>query len=106
MGPVRRKRKEKKMKKIANVVLVIALAAILIKIGMMIAPQEIDQVYPRVAYIIEINEDEGWMILRDYAGLEWKADVEDFWYGEYVAMMMHDNGTPYWIYDDIILTIR
>jgi hypothetical protein len=66
----------------------------------------VDHIYPRAATVIDIDEDAGTMLLEDKAGLTWIAGAEDFWYGDEVAMLMHDNNTPDWIYDDTILSIR
>ena len=94
------------MKKIGYVALVIAIIALLLSIKAYKDKKELSHVYPRAAYVIEIDEEEGLMVLRDMAGLTWEAEAYDFWYGDYVAMLMYDNETPYWIYDDIILSIR
>ena len=92
------------MKRMIQLMALIALAIMLI-----IAAKKantIDHVYPRAATVIEIDEEAGTMLLEDKAGLTWIARAEDFWYGDEVAMLMHDNNTPDWIYDDTILSIR
>ena len=91
------------MKKIVQFIGLVVLIAL---IGHAVEHNSIAHVYPRAATVIEIDEENGTMLLEDIAGLTWKADAEDFWFGDNVAMLMHDNDTPDWIYDDIILSIR
>ena len=55
-----------------------------------------------------IEDDDGVITLLDGADLFWKVDQypEDYLVNDYVAVIMDDNGTPNYIYDDIILDMR
>ena len=53
-----------------------------------------------------IEDDEGLITLVDGADHAWEWYPEDYYIGDYVSTLMDDNGTPNYIYDDIILEIR
>lgn len=59
--------------------------------------------YANVAYVVEINGDT--VTLEDGDGMQWAIDgAEDFELGELYALLMHDNGTPDDLTDDVILS--
>lgn len=55
-----------------------------------------------------IEDDGGTIELTDGNGNLWAVEQypEDYYVGDYVAVLFDDNGTPNSIYDDIILEIR
>ena len=55
-----------------------------------------------------IEDDDGVITLIDGVGFLWKVNEypEDYNVGDYVAVIMDDNGTPESIYDDIIIDMR
>lgn len=55
-----------------------------------------------------IEDDDGLVALVDCngEGWEWYEYPEDYYPGDYVSVLMDDNGTPNYIYDDIIISIR
>lgn len=55
-----------------------------------------------------VEDDDGVITLIDGVGFLWKVNEypEDYNVGDYVAVIMDDNGTPESIYDDIILDMR
>ena len=55
-----------------------------------------------------LEDDEGEIIMIDANGNEWVMYEypEDYMVGDFVAVIMDDNGTPNSIYDDIILDMR
>ena len=85
------------------------------------APMEINPthgIYAQTMYITEttvdtkgttsIEDDGGTIVLTDGNGNNWVVEQypEDYFVGDYVAVLFEDNGTPNSIYDDIILEIR
>lgn len=75
-------------------------------------------IYPATMLVVEtsiddkgtetIKDDSGKIILVDSNGLEWIYEEypEDYFPGDYVSLIMDDNGTPNYIYDDTILDMR
>lgn len=55
-----------------------------------------------------IEDDGGLIELVDGAGNGWDYEEypEDYYTGDYVSVLMDDNGTPEYIYDDIIIELR
>lgn len=55
-----------------------------------------------------IEDDGGEIILEDSIGHEWIYEEypEDYYPGDYVSLIMDDNGTPNYIYDDVIINMR
>lgn len=55
-----------------------------------------------------IEDDEGLIALTDGNGNGWEYEQypEDYYPGDYVSVLMDDNGTPNTIYDDIIIELR
>ena len=55
-----------------------------------------------------IKDDNGTITLIDGNGNNWVDEryPEDYYVGDYVAVLLDDNGTPNYIYDDIILDLR
>ena len=60
-------------------------------------------VYPRTAWVFELDIENNTVVLIDGAGLLWELEELDDWQaGDVVSLLMFDNGTES-IYDDIIL---
>lgn len=58
----------------------------------------------RAGIIIEINEEDDYVVVEDPCGLIWEFDeIEDFDIGDLVLMVMDDMGTPETIIDDVII---
>lgn len=63
--------------------------------------------YPMAAQVYGMNQAEDAVIFVDGAGNEWKIQgIEDWQLGDVAALIMDDNGTPEFIYDDAIIGIR
>ena len=63
--------------------------------------------YPRAGVIKDIDYEKDVYVIEDNAGLLWEyGGVEDLWYGDNVAMLIWNNGTPESIYDDVIMNVR
>lgn len=75
-------------------------------------------IYPMTMIVVEtsiddkgtesIEDDGGEIILVDSNGSEWVYEEypEDYMPGDFVSLIMDDNGTPNYIYDDVILDMR
>lgn len=63
--------------------------------------------YPDAAIVTEIDEELGKVILEDANGMEWSFyGVSDWFIGDFVALIMHDNRTENDISDDIIVDVN
>ena len=57
--------------------------------------------YPRFGNVVDIEYDSDFVTVDDGLGNLWDFyGVDFFMYGDLVIMIMTDNGTPNWIYDD------
>ena len=64
-------------------------------------------IYPRAGFIRAIEYDTGLEYIEDAAGQMWiYAEIEDLSAGDHVAMLMFNNFTPRYIFDDVILDVR
>lgn len=62
--------------------------------------------YPAVSIVNEIDNDTDLVFCTDYNGNVWCfSGVEDWFYGDVVAMLVNDNGTEE-IFDDKIISVR
>ena len=60
--------------------------------------------YPRTAVVREIDYEQGIIIIEDFEGLFWEFESKEEWSEHYiVSLLMSDNGTPEYIYDDEII---
>jgi len=75
-----------------------------VKLGRTQGADEImSHVYPRCGVVCEVNRADDVVTIVDGTGMEWQlTECEDWDEGDWVAMIMDDNGTPDNIYDDII----
>lgn len=61
------------------------------------------EVYPLTVVIIELDREGDIVTCVDGADNFWEFyGVEDWQTGDYVSLLMDDNGTPETIYDDVI----
>ena len=60
--------------------------------------------YPRTAFVSELNYVEDVVTVTDCVGYDWQFyGCEDWEVGDMVSMIMGDNGMPNYIKDDIIV---
>ena len=60
--------------------------------------------YPRTAVVREINYEQRIITIEDFEGLLWEFESEEEWSeNDIVSLLMSDNGTPDYIYDDKII---
>ena len=72
------------------------------------SPVNCNGLYPRVMYVTEVDRENDIFYCVDLAELTWVyyGGTEDIYADDTLAMLMYDNGTPDWIYDDIIIDWR
>lgn len=59
------------------------------------------RIYPRFGNVVDIEYDSDFVTVDDGLGNLWDFYGVDFYlYGDIVLLVMDDNGTPDWIYDD------
>ena len=59
------------------------------------------RLYPRFGNVVDIEYDSDFVTVDDGLGNLWDFyGVEFYLYGDIVLLVMNDNGTPDWIYDD------
>ena len=93
------------MKKIIIAVLVIAAVLVGLSVGLNLNKTEEvkNNVYPLTVVVIEIDHEGDIVTCVDGADNFWEFyGVEDWQTGDYVSLLMDDNGTPETIYDDVI----
>ena len=62
--------------------------------------------YPSCGMVVEINRENGEVIVKDFNGNLWAFEGNEDWLeGDICAMIMSDEGTPS-IYDDVIIQAR
>lgn len=65
------------------------------------------EIYPMSAYVTEVSAESDLVIVQDFNGNKWSFRGSDDWLeGDMCALLMCDNGTSEWIYDDIILDVK
>lgn len=88
-----------------SIILFIGIALLVVVAISMTAcsPQlSVDNLYPAVAVVEEVNHDSDFVYCLDYNGEAWCFDgAEDWFAGDIVAMLVYDNGT-----DDRIVSVR
>lgn len=63
--------------------------------------------YPRTGVVWVLDHDDDIVVVRDPIGQCWTFfGINDWQIGDMVAMIMNDNGTPYCLYDDLIVQTR
>lgn len=61
--------------------------------------------YPSAGYVVDIDIEWGTVTFEDADGFLWTIDgIGDWEFGDLAALLMHDNGTPDNVEDDIILS--
>ena len=67
----------------------------------------LENTYPRVMEIVEIDQKEDVAVCVDAVGMEWEfTEPEDLEVGDVVVCTMYDNGTKGTIVDDQIIDVR
>lgn len=63
--------------------------------------------YPKTAYIVELDRENELVVAEDAVGLLWSFsdDSGDWAIGDGVSLIFYDNGTQI-IYDDVIVSSR
>lgn len=93
------------MKKVFQILIAILLIANLVAVSWSGKAQH--NLYPRAVYVDHINTDRDTVTFADGAGVLWEiCGVEDWALGDTAALLMDDNGTPDFIYDDSIVEAR
>ena len=84
------------MKKILAILLLLSM---ILPIG-----AEAQTIYLRFGNVIDLEYDTDFVTVDDGMGNLWEfCGVDYFFYGDLVIMIMADNDTPDWIYDDIVV---
>lgn len=62
--------------------------------------------YPKAGYIVDMSQES--MVIEDATGNLWEVNqnADDYCVGDGVSMIMFDAGTPRYIHDDIVVSIR
>ena len=82
----------------------IALITLLVVALLMGGAAAESQLYYRFGNVVDIEYDTDFVTVDDGYGNLWDFyGVDWFFYGDLVVMIMSDNGTPDWIYDDVVL---
>lgn len=80
--------------------------ALAITNGATCAPQDMG-FYSTTMAVVEVDEKANTVTAVDFNGNEWAwFGVSDYYRGDSAAVTLCDNGTPDWIYDDIIIDTR
>lgn len=65
------------------------------------------ELYPITAQVAELDRKNDIVTCVDGAGLFWEfTECDDWQEGDFVSLLMNDNGTPQMIYDDTIEMVR
>lgn len=80
--------------------------ALLVIVALSVTSCDVQHAYPAVSIVNEIDNDTDLVFCTDYNGNIWCfAGVEDWFYGDVVAMLVNDNGTEE-IFDDKVVSVR
>lgn len=60
--------------------------------------------YPRVAVVVSMDGEQ--VTARDCVGYDWQFLGDDWQIGDCAALLLHDNGTPDDIRDDLVIDAR
>ena len=101
--------------KSAKIVIVLTLVLMVALVGLVACTEqktvEAEKVefhhYPACGEVVEINRENGKVVVEDFNGNLWAFEgCEDWMEGDICAMIMSDEGTPETIYDDVIIQAR
>lgn len=63
--------------------------------------------YPKTTVCLAVNRQTDVVTVADCNGTEWKfSGCQDFEEGDLIALIMNDNGTQNYIWDDTVVTAR
>jgi hypothetical protein len=98
----------KKMKKIIVAVLIMVFCTVgICVIGPLCNDTTTNSIYPLTVQVAELDHEADVVVCVDSAGNGWEFyGVEDWQVGDFVSLLMDDNGTPETIYDDVITMTR
>ena len=66
-----------------------------------------EHIYPKLGVIVDFDYNEDLVFVSDWNGDIWSFyGIEDWAIWDYVSMVFHDNGTPFEIHDDVILSVH
>lgn len=93
------------MKKIV-VAFILVVLALMLFVGCAFA-KPMASVYPLTAKVVEVDRVNDVVTCVDGADLLWQfTECDDWCVNDFVSILMNDNGTPDYIYDDIIEMVR
>lgn len=100
----------KELKGNADVYLTLfAITLMIILFGSLSAKANVKEskLYPATMIVVGLEYDTDTVICVEANGNEWSfRGIEDYIKGDLVGMIMDDNGTPNYIYDDLITETR
>ena len=95
------------MKKTITIITILALATTITACGKQTKAADNSKEYPTMVKITKINPQYDTMVGIDASGEMWQLEgIKDYDVNDYVALIMNDNGTPHYIYDDEIVDMR
>ncbi len=78
--------------------------AIIIILVCFVSTATAENLYPRFGNVIDLEWDSDCVSADDGLGNIWEFwGCDHFFFGDLVIMIMSDNGTPDWIYDDRVI---
>ena len=97
------------MKRVASV-MAILLVVLIVSVGF---AEDLDSdfysngIYAKLGVIVDFDYNEDLVFVSDWNGDIWSFyGIEDWSVWDYVSMVFHDNGTPFEIHDDVILSVH
>lgn len=68
---------------------------------------DMSQFYPACGIVVSLETETNSVIYEDYNGNLWDfPEIDDWTKGDIVALIMCDNGTPNYIYDDYAVSYK
>lgn len=93
---------------ISLVILIIALFGVGFVTGRNVGKQDaINHYYPLCGVVTELDREQDVVTITDCAGLMWQfTECDDWQEGDIACCVMHDQGTPDSVLDDVIVSVR
>ena len=100
--------KENKLVSIGiSLMIIICVVELIVMIYLTITPPPKTEHYPLCGTVVEINRENGKVMVEDFNGNLWTFEgCEDWLEGDICAMIISDEATPDTIYDDVIIQTR
>lgn len=90
--------------------LIIGLAGLCASAAILVSASETKSganTYPKTTVCLAVNHQTDTVTVADCNGTEWKfSGCQDFEEGDLIALIMNDNGTQNYIWDDTVVTAR